>query len=186
MSRQRTGPHIIEEIDGKKYYRAVNADGSLRKLRNGKREPIKENKDHPVKQWVAEGRAKSNARRKMIMELSGGAIRPWRFGVFDGYNKETAAVVWQQAQDDAKKLVKYMKENGMVETPADKYGEMADEALEAAITVMRTPMRQQDKLAAARLVLDFTKSKPVAKSEVNVKTAESWLDDVMADITSNE
>jgi hypothetical protein len=52
---------------------------------------------------------------------------------------------------------------------------MAKEALEGALTVLRGPNSQQMKLAAAKLLLEFTKSKPVAKSEVSVNAAEAWL-----------
>ena len=52
---------------------------------------------------------------------------------------------------------------------------MAKEALEGALTVLRGPQSQQMKLAAAKLLLEFTKSKPVAKSEVSVNAAEAWL-----------
>ena len=51
----------------------------------------------------------------------------------------------------------------------------AEEALEGAITVLRQPSSQQTKLAAAKLTLEFTKTKPVAKSEVSVNKAEEWL-----------
>ena len=53
--------------------------------------------------------------------------------------------------------------------------EMAKEALEGALGVLRGPNSQQVKLSAAKLLLEFTKSKPVAKSEVSVNAAESWL-----------
>ena len=51
----------------------------------------------------------------------------------------------------------------------------AAEALEAALTVMRGPQSQTQKLAAAKLVLDFTRAKPTAKSEVTINAAEDWL-----------
>jgi hypothetical protein len=56
----------------------------------------------------------------------------------------------------------------------------AVEALTEAMTVMRAPNTAKDKIAAARLILDFTKSKPTAKVEHTVKTAEDLLDE-MAD-----
>lgn len=51
----------------------------------------------------------------------------------------------------------------------------AEEALEGALTVLRAPNNQTAKLHAAKLILEFTKSKPVAKSEVSVNKAEEWL-----------
>ena len=58
----------------------------------------------------------------------------------------------------------------------------ADEALKAALETMRTPANQQTKLAAAKLILEYTKAKPASKSEVTVNKAEEWL----AAITSEE
>jgi len=53
--------------------------------------------------------------------------------------------------------------------------EVASEALEGALTVLRGPQKQSDKLAAAKLLLEFSMSKPVAKSQVSVNAAEEWL-----------
>lgn len=55
---------------------------------------------------------------------------------------------------------------------------MAVEALQEAMTVLRSPIPPRDKIAAARLVLDFTKSKPTARVEHTVKTAEDLLDEM--------
>jgi hypothetical protein len=43
------------------------------------------------------------------------------------------------------------------------------------------PQDQKLKLAAARLVLDFTKSKPASKSIVAVDEAEAWLSKIAED-----
>ena len=53
--------------------------------------------------------------------------------------------------------------------------EVAEEAMTGALTVLRNPNSQQTKLAAAKLLLDFSKTKPVAKSEVSINAAEAWL-----------
>lgn len=53
--------------------------------------------------------------------------------------------------------------------------EVAAEALQETLSVLRGPQSQQQKLAAAKLLLDFSMSKPVAKSEVSVNAAEDWL-----------
>lgn len=137
---------------------------------------------------MLEHNARINARMRAMKELSGGAINPYRKGVFDGYTKATAEIAWKKAREEAKAIMKHMKENGMVDTPApgDKHAQFAEEALEAAITIVRTPMNEQQRLAAARLVLDFTKSKPVAKNEVTVKTAEDWLQNVLEDVKADK
>lgn len=179
----RKKPYVIEEIDGKPRIRSLNLDGTPRKIRVGKGRHYNPNPDPVRSQKMKERNTSINAKLKAIKELSGGAINPYRKGVFDGHTKASAAPIWKQASEDAKVIMKYLKENDMVDTPKDdKYAGFADEALEAAITVVRTPANEQTRIAAARLILDFTRSKPVAKSEVNVKTAEDWLQNVMEDI----
>ena len=51
----------------------------------------------------------------------------------------------------------------------------AKEALETAVEVMRVQGETRERIAAARLILDFTKQKPVAKSEVSIGKAEEFL-----------
>ena len=68
--------------------------------------------------------------------------------------------------EEAEQVVKIMSEQYGIE---DNY---AQEALQTAVEVMRVQVRPEG-LAAARLVLDFTKTKPVAKSEVTIGKAKS-------------
>lgn len=180
----RKKPVQIMSVNGEVRVRSYNVDGTLRKLRKGRKTTISlnPNPDPVLRAKRLEYNRKMHERFRAIRDLSNGEINPYRKGVFDGHNKESAKVYWATAQAEAKQIMKYLKENDMVETPEnDKYASMAEEALEAAITVVRTPINQQTKLTAARLVLDFTKSKPASKQEVNVKTAEDWLSNVLAD-----
>jgi hypothetical protein len=55
---------------------------------------------------------------------------------------------------------------------------MAVEALEKAMTVLRDNISPKDKIAAARLILDFTKAKPAQKLEHTVRSAEDILDEM--------
>jgi len=90
-------------------------------------------------------------------------------GVPDGYRKHEIEPIRAKAKKEAKEVVKIM---------ADKYDiedDYSREALETAVEVMRVPGETRERLAAARLVLDFTKSKPVSKSEVAVAKAEDFL-----------
>ena len=87
-------------------------------------------------------------------------------------NKQHAAVVSDQ-QPHIARIMKKMAEQGIL--PDDP---RAVEALEAAVGVLRTVESAKDRHAAARLVLDFTKSKPTAKIEHTVKTAEDILDEM--------
>jgi len=61
---------------------------------------------------------------------------------------------------------------------SDKFNiedEYQKEALTTAVEVMRLDGQSRERLAAARLVLDFTKSKPAAKSDVSISRAEDFL-----------
>lgn len=186
---KRPRDFVIVEENGKLFKRALKLDGTPYKLRTaGKSRRVYYPNPRPERQATSRKTVETmNAKFRLIKELSGGAINPYRKGVWDGYTKETARPIWDQARNEAKAILKYMKDNEMVDAPSDnKYGGMADEALEAAITVMRTPANEQVKLQAARLVLDFTRSKPAAKSEVTVNKAEDWLASVMADMSKDE
>lgn len=101
-------------------------------------------------------------------------------GVPDGYRREQIEPIRAKAKKEAKKVVTIM---------AEKYGiedEYAKEALTTAVEVMRVPGETRERLAAARLVLDFTKTKPVAKSEVTIGKAEEFLSSLLeADDCSN-
>ena len=94
-----------------------------------------------------------------------------RIGVPDGMRKAEALQAWAVAKESADKTMIDLEKAGLLdESPAE-----AKEALQAALEVMRSPMDHKTKLAAARLVLDFTKSKPASKSVVAVDEAEVWL-----------
>ena len=83
------------------------------------------------------------------------------------------------AKDEAKRMVRIMEKKGF-EIPENEY---AREAIEAAVETMRMEaISPKDKLTAARLVLDFTKSKPAAQTEVTVKKAEDFLAEIAKEI----
>jgi len=90
-------------------------------------------------------------------------------GVPDGHTAETIKPIREQAKKDAIKVVKIMSEKYNIE---DEYQK---EALKTAVEVMRIDGQSRERLAAARLVLDFTKSKPASKSDVSIHKAEDFL-----------
>ena len=94
-------------------------------------------------------------------------------GVPDGYRKETIEPIRSKVKTEARKVVEIMEEQFTLE---DEY---AKTALETAVEVMKTPGENRERVAAARLVLDFTKSKPSAKSEVSISKAEDFLASLM-------
>ena len=61
---------------------------------------------------------------------------------------------------------------------AEQHGiedEYAKAALETAVEVMRVPGDNRERVAAARLILDFCKSKPALKNELSISKAEDFL-----------
>ncbi len=118
-----------------------------------------------------EGRA---LRKQWSTKPRKNAGRP--MGVPDGHSQESFAPVREEARVYADKVVKIMKKEFDIE---DEY---QTEALRTAVEVMRLDGQTREKLAAARLVLDFTKSKPAAKSDVTISAAEDFLASVMREI----
>ena len=96
-------------------------------------------------------------------------------GVPDGFRRDQIEPIRTDAKKEAKQLVSIMKEKFNIE---DQY---SVEALETAVEVMRVPGETRERLAAARLVLDFTKQKPIAKSEVSIGKAEEFLSSLLED-----
>ena len=89
-------------------------------------------------------------------------------GVPDGYTKETIKPIREEARKFAEEFV----------SKKDIKNDYAKEALTTAVEVMRTPAADRERLAAARLVLEFTEAKPAAKSEVTLHQAEAWLEEL--------
>jgi hypothetical protein len=100
----------------------------------------------------------------------------WRTGIPHAMRRDEAEAEWAFARMYAKEVTKIMVDEKML--PEDP---KVEKAFTAAVEVLESPMSQAIKLQAARLILDFCKAKPVAKSEVTVKSAEDWLAQVTAD-----
>ena len=81
----------------------------------------------------------------------------------------------RKAKADAERIVAIMAKENNID---DEY---AVEALKTAVEIMREPAQNRDRLTAARMVLDFTKTKPAAKSEVTIGKAEAFLESLLGD-----
>lgn len=57
----------------------------------------------------------------------------------------------------------------------------AREALTVAIAIMRAPTDERIRLAAARTVMEYTRTKPTQKTAIALSAAEALLDAVLAD-----
>ena len=137
------------------------------KLMPGRARPAHKN-PLALQHQTPEGRAKL---REMLKNRKNKGGRP--LGVPDGHSKETIKPVVDKAKEDAKRAVSIMKKEYDIEDPR------AEEALETAVEIMRTPVHNRDRLQAAKLILDFTKVKPVAKSEITVGKAEEFLSSLL-------
>jgi hypothetical protein len=122
-----------------------------------------------------EGRA---LRRQWSTKPRKNAGRPR--GVPDGYSKETIEPIRAKVKAEAKKAVEIMAKEFDIE---DEYAKVA---LETAVEVMRTVGDNRERVAAARLVLDFTRQKTASKSEVALSKAEDFLSGLLEDEDGQE
>lgn len=129
-------------------------------------------------------RGENNYFTKLMQTEEGRALRrewstkkrknPGRpMGVVDGHTSETLKPIREQSRKDAKRIVAIMADEYNID---DSY---AKEALQTAVEIMREPAQNRDKLTAARMVLDFTKTKPTSKSEVTIGKAEAFLSSLL-------
>jgi uncharacterized membrane protein len=88
------------------------------------------------------------------------------------------AEVQERAARDAKRIIQKMKDAGQL--PDDP---RAVEALETAVKTLRAATSPKDIAALGRLILDFTKSKPVTKVDHTVRTHEDFLDELADDLS---
>lgn len=115
-----------------------------------------------------EGREKF---RQMLANRKNKGGRPK--GTPDGYTAAAIEPIRKRAKEDAERIVTIMAKENEID---DVY---AIEALRAAVEIMREPGQNRDRLTAARMVLDFTKTKPAAKSEVTIGKAEAFLESLL-------
>lgn len=84
----------------------------------------------------------------------------------------------KQARFEATLTMKKLDAAGVL----DDTDAQSREAIHKGLEIMRNGAASvKDQLAAARLVLDFTKAKPASKTELTVSAAEEWLDAVTQD-----
>jgi len=95
-------------------------------------------------------------------------------GSVPGFRYEEALKLWAKARESAERDMTEIKKK-------INLSDAAEEALTEVITVMRGPQAPPLKLQAAKIVLEWTMAKPVAKSEVTVNSAEQWLESLIKD-----
>jgi len=66
-----------------------------------------------------------------------------------------------------------LEQDGLV--PEDQ---MAQEALKAALVLLRQPSSNKDKRDIIKIILDHTHARPATKTDLTVRSAEDWLRDI--------
>ena len=154
--------------NGKKYLRKQRPEGYVKKVSG-----VAADASLRTVTDIPGGSEWRSLRTAQVAPLSPGAGR--KLGQADGMTLAQSDAEWTKARRMARKDMDTIKKV-MPDLP-----DAAAEALQSTLEVMRSPMSQQVKLAAAKQVLDFTMAKPVAKSEVTVNAAEKWLEELGKD-----
>ncbi len=103
-------------------------------------------------------------------------------GATEGFLKSKRDVFIKTAKAEAKEIVKFMEHKGY----AIPKQEFAKEAIETAVEIMRREdIHPKDKLTAAKTVLEWTLSKPATEANVNVRSAESFLEDIAKEMNQD-
>ena len=165
-------PEPIPEKPKKKHSKRYGANGTKRSTYGYGRKHLRGNKHPAVRMqkgipgyipWLTE--------RQLQVALFRKQAYP---GKISGMRYEEALKSWKRARESA--------ERDMVEIKKKlNLSEAAEEALTEVITVMRGEQPPGTKLQAAKIVLEWTMAKPVAKSEVTVNSAEQWLESLIKD-----
>jgi hypothetical protein len=91
--------------------------------------------------------------------------------------RKQARWFWRQARFEATLTMKKLIAAGIVSEDEVQ----GNKALHYVLSVMKAPVDQKIGLQAARTVLEWTRPKPVSKSEVTINKAEEWLEAVTSD-----
>jgi hypothetical protein len=96
-------------------------------------------------------------------------------GIPTGVTHVEWAVMLDEAQKLAKRILREMDNEGALpENP------LARTAMQEAVTMLATDLPAKDKLAVIRTILEWNLAKPAATNNVNLKTAEDFLDELAA------
>jgi hypothetical protein len=96
-----------------------------------------------------------------------------------GIRKKTFLRYQTDADRDARKIVKHMVDK-KIWTPDN---DISAEAMKELVTVLRHKgLTAKEKILAAKTVLEFTQRKPVQESDVNINTAEQFLEGILVDV----
>lgn len=126
-----------------------------------------------------EGRALMDLWRSMRRTSGSYLGRP--LGSTEGYIKSQRNKIKAKAKAEAIEIVRYMEHEKGFEIPKKEF---AKEAITTAVEIMRREdIHPKDKLAAAKAVMEWTLAKPASEANINVKTAESFLEDIAKEMS---
>jgi hypothetical protein len=121
------------------------------------------------KRWADPAyRAKQvEGRKRLALDRARHPEKYSRAGVPNGMRKAEAQVLWDNATTLADAAMKRLEDQGVVERVVipDTDGEIAKQALHEAFKLALGPGNVNDRLAAARLVLTYTKPRPASVVE---------------------
>ena len=115
-------------------------------------------------------------------------LRKWReanpgkrgrpHGLQDGVGLKKYLKRLEVAKTQSERAIKVMAEQNLWKADND----VASKAMQTAIEIMLSQEgTTQNRLAAAKTILDFTQTKPVVKNETTLKTAEEFLASIVDD-----
>lgn len=135
--------------------------------------PPRKPKAKPRGPWAHMAPEERSEHSKRLAALKKGPSGGRRAGVPQKLTVDQFEALVAEQTPIVKRIMKKMADTGQL--PDDP---RAVAALEKAVLLVRTSQNEKNQIAAARLVLDFTKAKPTAKVEHTIKTAEDYLDEL--------
>lgn len=116
-------------------------------------------------------------------ERQANPIKYSRTGVPHGLRRDEAELLRAEATMWVDEWMKELEAAGIVLTDGQiipgSDDAIAKAAIREAAIIALSPGSKKDKLTALNMCLNFTKSKPVAKTEVAMKKPEDWLAEVV-------
>ena len=116
-----------------------------------------------------------------------GEIPSGREGIPDGYTRESAQVMFAEAEKKAEIVLAKLKENGHFrpeELPEDDAGR-AELALKECLRIGLADVNSAVRISALGQVLKYCRVAPEKKSKVTIESAEDWLAAAIADSTDD-
>lgn len=116
--------------------------------------------------------------RKIIAAVRASGRRFDRLGVPDGGARRREGVLSFRAlaRHEAARIMDHLRKEGLLLEPDN---DLANEALMVAVEIHRDKLSPGPlRLAASKVVMEWTRAKPASKVETTIRTAESFLDDL--------